>query len=91
MAGIPQARNALTMTTMQIKNPDPESVPETVRTLHACRHSFAMNLLDHGADPTVIQAGLRHSTLGSTWTYLRGTRDVEKLRPLMGRTMKEAS
>lgn len=33
MAGIPQARNTLTMTTMQIKNPDPESVPETVRTL----------------------------------------------------------
>lgn len=48
-------------------------------------------LLDRGADPTVIQAGLRHSTLGSTWTYLRGTRDVERLRPYMGHRMKEAS
>lgn len=59
------------------------------KSLHACRHSFAMNLLDHGADPTVIQAGLRHSTLGSTWTYLRSTRDLERLRPFMGQQLKE--
>ena len=61
------------------------------KSLHACRHTFAMNLLDHGADPAVIQAGLRHSTLGSTWTYLRGVRDVERLRPFMGKQLREAS
>lgn len=60
-------------------------------TLHACRHTFAMNLLGHGADPLVIQAGLRHSSLGSTWAYLRGQRDVEKLRPFMGNLLPEAS
>ena len=60
------------------------------KSLHATRHTFALNLLAHGADPTVIQAGLRHSTLGSTWTYLRGVRDVERLRPFMGQQIREA-
>jgi integrase len=67
-----------------------KEAPFDGKSLHACRHTFALNLLDHGADPTVIQAGLRHSTLGSTWTYLRGVRDVERLRPFMGHAVKEA-
>lgn len=68
-----------------------KQAPFDGKSLHACRHTFAMNLLDHGADPAVIQAGLRHSTLGSTWTYLRGVRDVERLRPFMGKQLREAS
>lgn len=61
------------------------------RSLHACRHTYAALLLERGADPTVIQAGLRHSALSSTWTYLRATRDVERLRPFVGMDLREAS
>jgi site-specific recombinase XerD len=53
-------------------------------SLHACRHTLAVTMLDRDADPTVIQRGLRHSNLQSTWTYLRVMRSVEELRKYMG-------
>lgn len=59
------------------------------KSLHACRHTFAINLLDHGADLATIQLGLRHASPSSSNTYLRLRQDVERLRPFMGQHLKE--
>lgn len=89
LGGPLQADTIGMMVAKWMKEAGVKQAPFDGKSLHACRHSFAMNLLDHGADPTVIQAGLRHSTLGSTWTYLRTARDVERLRPFMGQQLKD--
>ena len=59
-------------------------------SLHACRHTMAMNMLAHGAPIETISIGLRHADLSSTFTYLRPVRNVEAMRPWMGHRLKEA-
>lgn len=54
------------------------------KSLHACRHTYARRLLDAGAEVEVVQQGLRHASLASTWTYLRNRKRVDDLRPFMG-------
>lgn len=66
-----------------------KAAPFDGRSLHACRHTAAMRMLEAGADPTIIQAGLRHAALSSTWTYLRARRNVDDLRQWMGADMHE--
>jgi len=39
-------------------------------TPHACRHSVAMDLLDHGVDRSVIALWLGHESPGTTQMYL---------------------
>lgn len=53
------------------------------RSAHALRHTAALSWLDQGADPHLIQQGLGHASIGTTWDYLRRTAQAEKLRPFM--------
>jgi integrase len=61
------------------------------RSLHALRHVFAEALLVSSKDPSLVQAGLRHRSLQSTWTYLRNKKSTEDLRPHMGHGLPPAA
>lgn len=56
-------------------------------SLHACRHTAAVRMLEAGARPEHVQHALRHASLSSTWTYLKTRRNVEEIRGWMGAPM----
>lgn len=61
--------------------------------VHTLRHSLAHHLLDAGAPLPVVQASLRHRSIGSTGVYLLAdNRDIEKFRAkvISGQAAQEA-
>jgi integrase/recombinase XerD len=55
-------------------------VPE--RSIHAFRHSFALNYIRQGGSPFLLQRALGHSTLDMTKRYINlSTADLQKVHP----------
>lgn len=55
------------------------------RSAHALRHTAAGSWLDDGADPRLVQQALGHSSLSSTWVYLRRRQATGALREFIGK------